>query len=132
MDRDVPLVAIAGLPDHHHQAPGRAHRPPDVGERGHGVIEEHRAEPADGQVEALRREKVDLRVGALEGDVAYLLRPGEFAGALDSRRRDVDAERTACPGHARGLTGALPAPASNVQDVLAGLDAICPAQYRIV
>jgi hypothetical protein len=59
-----------GLPDHHHQASGRAQRPPDVGERGDGVAEEHRAEPADCEVEVLLRKAVDLRVGALEGDIA--------------------------------------------------------------
>jgi hypothetical protein len=45
-------------------------RPADVGERGGRVVEEHRAEPADGQVELLPREAVDLGVGPLEGDVA--------------------------------------------------------------
>jgi hypothetical protein len=75
-DSGVPLVALTGLPDHHDQPPGRAQRSPDVGERGGGIVEEHGAEPADRQVEALVREAVDLRVGTLEGDVAYILRPG--------------------------------------------------------
>jgi hypothetical protein len=60
------------------------------------------------------------------------LRLGELAGPLDGRRRDVDPERAACPGHARGLTGRLPAPASDVQDMIVGLDAPCPAQYLMV
>ena len=132
MDGDVPLVALVGLPDHHHQAPGRAQRPPDVGERGDGVVEEHRAEPADRQVEALRRKAVDLRVGMLEGDVAESFRPGELAGALDRGRRDVDPERTARLGRARGLSGRLPGPTADVEDVVVGLDANRPAQYLVV
>jgi hypothetical protein len=60
------------------------------------------------------------------------LRPGELAGSLDGRRGDVNPERATCLGHARGLTGRLPAPASDVQDMLAGLDPTRPAQYLIV
>jgi len=91
-----------------------------------------RTEPADGQVEALLRKGVNLRVGALEGNVARLLALGELAGPLDGGRRDVDPERAACRGHARGRTGRLPAPASDVQDMIAGLDAPCPAHYLMV
>jgi hypothetical protein len=36
---------------------------------GDGVAEEHRAEPADHRVETFLKKVVDLRVGALEGDV---------------------------------------------------------------
>jgi hypothetical protein len=75
---------------------------------------------------------VDLRVGALEADVGYALRPGELAGTLDGGCRDVNAERAACFGQASGLTGGLPDPASDVQDTLAGLDATCPAQRLMV
>src|SRR6266567_1803175 len=107
-------------------------RPADVGERSHRVGEEHRAEPADRQVETLPRKAVDLRVGLLEGDVAYPLRLGELACPLDGRHGDVDPERTACPGHARDLTGRLPAPATDVKDTLTRLDAICPAQDLVV
>jgi hypothetical protein len=129
VDGDVPLVALVGLPDHHHQAPGRAQRPPDVGERGDGVVEEHRAEPADREVEALLRKAVELRVGALEGDVVKSLRAGEFAGTLDGGCGDVHPERTTRLGAARGITGRLPGPTSDVEDVVMRADAACPAQY---
>jgi hypothetical protein len=132
VDSGVPLVALVGLPDHHHQPPGRAQRLPDVGERGGGIVEEHRAEPADRQVEALLREAVDLRVGSLEGDVAQLPCPGEFTGALDRGRGDVDPERTARLGRARGLPGRLPCPAADVEDVVAELDAAGPAQDLVM
>src|SRR5689334_4084941 len=85
----------------------------DVGERGGGVVEEHRAEPADRHVEALCRKAEGLRIGVLEGDVAEPLSPGELAGAPDRRRGDVDAERTSCPGRARGLPGRLPGPTAD-------------------
>ena len=66
---------------------------------------------------------VDLRVGALEGDVAQPLGPGELAGTVDRGRGDVDPKRAACPGRARGLPRRLPGPASDVEDVVAELDA---------
>ena len=97
-----------------------------------GVVEEHRAEPADCQVEALLRKAVDLCVGVLEGDVAEPLGPGELAGALDRGRGDVDPERAACLGRARGLPGRLPGPAADVEDVVVELDAKGPAQYLVV
>jgi hypothetical protein len=128
VDGDVPLVSLVGLPDHHHQAAGRAQRPPDVGERGDRVVEEHRAEPAEREVEAVGRKAVDLRVGALERDVAKPLRPGEFAGTFDGGRGDVDPERAACLGDARGITGRLPGPTSDVEDVVVRPDATGPAQ----
>src|SRR6185312_7829257 len=97
---------------------GRAERTADVGERGDRVGEEHRAEAADRQVEALPREVVDLRVGLLERDVGQALGAGEVAGPLDGRRGDVDPERAARPGHARGRSGGLPVSASDVEDVV--------------
>ena len=132
MDSDVPLVAFLGLPDHHHQAPGRAQRPADVGEGGDGVVEEHRAEPADCQVEALLRKAVDLCVGVLEDDVAEPLGLGQLAGTLDGGCGDVDPERTACLSCARGLSGRLPGPTSDVEDVVVELDATGLAQYLVV
>jgi hypothetical protein len=85
-DGDVPFVALAGLPDHHYQPPTQAQRPPDVGERGGWVVGEHRAEPADRQVEALVREAAVLRVGAK----ATLRGSSSLAGTLDRGRGDVD------------------------------------------
>ena len=131
-DGDLPLVTLVGLPHHHHQASGRAQRPPDVSERGHKVVEEHRAEPAHGQVEALLREAVDLRVGALEGNVVHSPRLGELSGPLDGGFGDVDPKRTARPRQARGLAGCLSEPASYVQDLLVGLDAARPPQHLIM
>jgi hypothetical protein len=81
VDGYVPLVPLVSLPDHHHQSPGWANRPPDVGERGDQVVEEHRAEPANGEVEMLRWKAVHLGIGVLESDVAEPLRLGERAGA---------------------------------------------------
>ena len=132
MDSDVPLVAFLGLPDHHHKAAGRAQRPPEVGEGGDGVLEEHRAEPAHCQVEALLRKAVDLCVGVLEDDVAEPLGLGQLAGTLDGGCGDVDPERTACLSCARCLSGRLPGPTSDVEDVVVELDATGLAQYLVV
>ncbi len=118
-----------GLPDHHHQPPGRAERPPDVGERGDGVVEEHRAEPADDQVEALDRKAVSLRIGTLEGDVVQPFGPGEFGGARDGRCGDIDPDSAARPSQPAGLTGGLPASASDVQDVVGWPYCPGPPQY---
>src|SRR4029077_11001941 len=131
-DNDFPLVALLGLPDHHHQPAARSQRAPDVGERGGGVAEEHRAESADGHVKVLLRETAELRVGDLEGDVAELLGPGELAGTLDRGRGDVDPERVTGPGGARRLAGGLPGPAADVEDVGAETDAAGPAQDLVM
>ena len=85
MDGDVPLVALVGLPDHHHQAGSRAQRPHNIGERGDGIVEDHCAQPADRTVEALGRKAMVLRVAAFEGDVAEPLGPGELpAGGVET------------------------------------------------
>jgi hypothetical protein len=81
---------------------------------------------------ALLREAVDLCVGALEGHVAQPLRPGELAGTRDGGCGDVDPERAACLSCARGLSGRLPGPASDVQDMVVEPDATGPAQYPVV
>ena len=78
------------------------------------------------------REAVDLRIGTLEGDVGHSLRPGELAGPLDGGFGDVDPERTASPRETCSLTGCLPEPASDVQDLLVGLNTACSAQHLIV
>ena len=75
---------------------------------------------------------MDLRVGMPEGGVLHSVVPGEFAGTLDGGFGDVDPERTTRPRQARGLTGCLSKPASDVQDMLLGLDAAGPAQHLIV
>ena len=72
------------------------------------------------------RKAVDLCVGVLEGDVAEPLGLGQLAGTLDGGRGDVDPERTACLGRARGLPGRLPGPTSDVEDVVVELDASRP------
>jgi hypothetical protein len=121
-----------GLPDHHYQSAGRAQRPPDVVERGDGVGEEHGAEPADRHVEALLRETINLRVSALEGHVTELLCSGELASTLDRGHGDVDPERNARSGGARGLPRRLPSPAADIEDVVADLDAARPAQDLVM
>ena len=75
---------------------------------------------------------MDLCVGVLKGDVAETLGPGERAGSLDRGRGDVDAERTPFPCRARGVTGRLPGPASDVEDVVCELDVYGPAQHLVV
>ncbi len=75
---------------------------------------------------------MDLRVGMLEGDVAEPLGPGKLAGALDRGRGDVNPERTPGLGRPRGLSGRLPSPAADVEDVVVELDANGPAQYLVV
>ena len=80
----------------------------------------------------LGRKAVVLRVGAFEGDVAEPFGSGELAGALDGLCGDVDAERAACVGCARGLPGRLPGSASDVEDVIADLDVAGPAQCLVM
>jgi hypothetical protein len=57
-----PHVVLKTLPRHQGDAAAGAQRSPGDGERGHLVVEEHRAGVADDDVEALGLEAVDLRV----------------------------------------------------------------------
>src|SRR5262252_7669799 len=93
-----------------------------------GSSKEHGAEPGDCQVEAPWRKSVDLCVGVLEGDVAQPLGPGEFAGALDRGRGDVDPNGAPCLRRASGLSRGLPGPAADVEDMIVELDANGRAQ----
>src|SRR5215470_14282019 len=60
------------------------------------------------------------------------LGPGELAGALDRGGGDVDPNGAPCPRRARGLSGGLPGPAADVEDVIVELDADGRAQYLVV
>ena len=89
-DERQPLVRGETLPGHEcGPAPG-TQRPSDVGERRHGVVEEHQPELADDQIERAGVELVSLRVSDHELGVAdpRVLRatPCQF----DERLRKVD------------------------------------------
>ena len=105
---------------------------PDVAERGDGIAEEHRAEPADGQIESLGREPVVLRVGVFERDVVHPLRLGERTGLLDHLLRDVDAERPSIAGEAGGITRGLSRPAADIQHSVFGTDLVGVPQRVVV
>lgn len=122
LDRDMPLLVLGGLPDQLHQARARTEGPPDVGERGAGVGEEHRAEPAGGEREVLRREGMGLGVGLHEADIAEPVRLGLPAGPRQHRTRDVDAERGPRRGGSGGVPGGLPGAAADVEDTVTGPD----------
>ena len=124
-DRHGPFVVLVLLPDHHHQAPGGPKRHRDVGERRDGVIEEHRPEPTDGEVETVLRKAVHLRVALLEGNVVDALRPGELAGPLDHRGGEVDSERAPFPGRPRGVPRRPAGSTADVQDPV-----VCPYVVR--
>jgi hypothetical protein len=79
---DRPEVVGLGLPGQQGQAATGAKRPGDVGEGGHRVAEVHRAGAADGQVEGLRLERMDLGVGLEEGGVGDALLGRPLAGPL--------------------------------------------------
>ena len=75
---------------------------------------------------------MNLRVGTLEGGVAEPVGPGKLAGTLDRGRRDVDPERTPGLGGPCGLSGRLPSPAADVEDMVVKLDANGPAQHLVM
>ena len=119
-------------PHHHHETPPGPQCPPDVGERGDGVGEEHRPESADGDVEALRWERVGRGVRALEGDVGKPRRVREPAGPLDHGRGDIHPQRGPGLRHARRVTRRLPGSTPDIEDVIVGPDAVAPSQGLVV
>ena len=80
----------------------------------------------------LPREAVDLRVGALEGDVAHPSARASSRARSMGGRGEVDAKRAARLGRARGLPGRLPGAASDVEDAVVDLDATGLAQDLVV
>ncbi len=132
MNSPVPLVPLTGLPDQHHQPARWAQRPCDVRERGNGVVEEHGAEPADGQIEVVSGKPMDLCVGLFERDVVESFGQRDFASALDRRPGDVDPERTPRLCGTCGLTRRLPTSTADVEDVVVELNADRLPQYLVV
>ena len=104
------------------EAAARADGAPDVAERRQGITEEHRAVPADGEVEDPVVEGVHLRVGLHEARVRQVLAFGVPAGELDHVRGQVHAERRPVARAPRGVPGRLPAAAPDVEDVLRRFD----------
>ena len=105
------------------QPPSRAQRAPDVGERSHGVREEHDAEPRVDRVE-VAAERLCLSVGGYEANVGDVSRRGPAGRSRDHRRRDVDADDIASGGHSGGqIHRARSRTASNIEHLLAGLEA---------
>ena len=131
-DGHCPLVALAALPDEQHQAPADAQCTRDVAEGGHGVGEEHRAEPADGEVVVAGGEGVHLGVAVLVCHVVELLGDGEPAGVLEHRRGDVDAEHAPGRRGAGGVARRLPGAAADVENVVTGGDAGSGAKSLVV
>jgi hypothetical protein len=80
----------------------------------------------------LGREWVNLRVGALEADVAQILCVGERAGAVDGGGGGIDAQDAAGVGGTGGLAGRLPGAAADVENVVAWLDAAGAVQGLVV
>lgn len=118
LDGQKPLGA-AGLrrADEGDTAAG-AQRPPDVGEGGDGIGEEHHREPADRHVEAPGPERMDLDIRLLERHIAerFVLRGLPRAG--EHRRRQVEPQRLPAARPPRGEPGGGPRPAADVEDTV--------------
>ena len=114
LDLDRPLVLLLGLPDEHDQPPVRPQRPPDVAERGDGIGEEHRPEPADRQVESTRPERMHLSVTALEREIPHSLVPRRLPRPRNGRRRHVNPEHGTAHGQPGSLPGGPPTPTPDV------------------
>ncbi len=93
-------VRLPGPPAGERQLGARRGGSPDVGERRHGILEEHHPEPRHDTVERRARrdgeEVVGLGVGHDDGRLGH---PPH--GGLDHRRRDVDADRLRTGGDHR-------------------------------
>jgi hypothetical protein len=88
----------------------------EVGERGFGVVEEHDPEAAEDGVETSAAERMYLRVGLHELDVAGAGLRCPPASEVEHWGGDVDAHRDAAGADAAGgVDGQGPVPASRVK-----------------
>ena len=104
-----PLVALVALPDDQREARAGAQRARDVAEGGHGVGEEHGAEPADGEVELAGRRR-DATWASPRSNVTLSSRSAALSwrARLEHLLGDVDAEHAPGCGGAGGVTRRLP------------------------
>ena len=70
-----PFVGHGALPGQQCEASAGSEGTPDVGERGDQIPKEHGGGSADRDVESLGVERVHLRIGLLERDIARSVRP---------------------------------------------------------
>jgi hypothetical protein len=87
-----PLVRGEVLPRDERGPGAGAKRASDVGERPHGVVEEHQSELADEEIERTGGEVVSLCIGDHELRVGDRCRPRSAPGQLHEGLRQVDAD----------------------------------------
>jgi hypothetical protein len=84
-------VLVAAAPRDKCQLRAPPRRPPQVGERGHRIVEEHHTHARHDDVEAARIEAVRLGIGLDERGVRRALGGCAGRGRRDQGRRNVDA-----------------------------------------
>ena len=124
-------VATSG-PDQQDEPGSWAERPPDVRERGNGIGEEHRPEPAEAELESWPRERVSLGVPDPVRDIAQTLRIAEPPSTLEHLGGDVDAHHASVARCAGGLACGLTGPASDVEHVILWTHGGGSAEVRVV
>jgi hypothetical protein len=91
-DQHQPLVRAKTLPGDERGAAAGAERASDVGERPHGVVEEHQSELADEEIERAGDEVVSLCIGDHELRVGDRRSLRSAPCQLHERLRQVDAD----------------------------------------
>ena len=117
-----PLALERTLPGHDGQPPSPAQRASEVSERGHRIVEEHRPEPADHDIERPGLERMRLGIRLDEARRRPAGGDGTFASERERRTGDVDADRGALRRHpSRGLDRRATRPAADVEHPLTRL-----------
>jgi hypothetical protein len=91
-DQHQPLVGVKSLPTDERGTAVGGERVSDVGERSHGLVEEHQSELADQEIERAGDEVVSLCVSDYELRVGDPCNPRSASCQLHERLRLVDAD----------------------------------------
>jgi hypothetical protein len=110
-----PFVAFLVLPHHPDEPCVWTHRAADGGECGHRISKEHHSEPADAEIEMVRRKGMRLGISAVKSHVPKARPHSAHRGSLDHFGGDVHAEHCPLSRQVRCIPAGLTRAATDVE-----------------
>jgi len=88
-----PRIRLQALPAHEHQSSADAKRATQIGERHHGIVDEHHAESTDDRVESFGCEYMTSGIVGNELDVGHTGHTGTLSSDGEHRLGHVNPDR---------------------------------------